>query len=119
VGDIVIILGIFLAQNSFPMKQWHAEHMQKTIVKYVKGLSEDASGWEKRNHKKYGSLASMCRQIDYDIKHGVSLEEVLVIIQKVRKDSSFTDLRKRTGSLERLSEVEGYFTKPKLVQAHW
>src|SRR5438105_11642812 len=93
VGDNLISLSVFLAQNSFPMKQWHAEHMQKTVVKYVKGLSEDASGWEKRNHKKYGSLASMCRQIDYDIKHGVSLEEVLVVLEKVRKDKSFSDLR--------------------------
>jgi hypothetical protein len=22
-------------QNSYPMKDWHFEHMQKTIVKYV------------------------------------------------------------------------------------
>jgi hypothetical protein len=25
-------------QNSYPMKDWHLEHMQKTIVKYVTGL---------------------------------------------------------------------------------
>jgi len=27
------------------MRDWHVEHMEKTIVEYVKGLSENASGW--------------------------------------------------------------------------
>ena len=110
---------IFLEKNSFPMKEWHVEHMQKTVVKYVRGLSENASGWEKRNHKKYGSLANMCRQIDYDMKHGATLEQVLSMFHKVRTDSTFSDLRKGPGSLERLNEVEDYFTKPKIVTAKW
>lgn len=32
-------------RNNFLMREWHVEHMEKTIVKYVKGLSENASGW--------------------------------------------------------------------------
>jgi hypothetical protein len=97
------------------MREWHVEHMEKTIVKYVKGLSENASGWEKRNHKKYGSLANICRQIDYDIKHGVSIEQVVAIFEKIRKDSSFSTLREGNGTMERLAEVENHFTKPKIV----
>ena len=105
----------FLMQNSFPMREWHVEHMEKTVVKYVKGLSENASGWEKRNHKKYGSLANICRQIDYDIKHGVSSEQVSSIFYRVRNDSSFADLRKGNGSMKRLDEVENRFTQPKVI----
>ena len=30
------------------MKQWHVEHMEKTIVRFVTGLSQDASAWERR-----------------------------------------------------------------------
>ena len=101
------------------MKDWHVEHMQKTVVKYVKGLSLDASGWEKRNHKKYGSLASMCKQIDYDVRHGVPLEQVLALFHKVRTDSSFSELRKGAGSMERLAEVEGHFTRPQVVGLQW
>ena len=101
------------------MKEWHVEHMQKTVVKYVKGLSENASGWEKRNHKKYGGFANMCRQIEYDIKHGVALEQVFAMFHTVRNDSSFSELRKGTGSMERLAEVEGHFTKPKAVEIQW
>ena len=116
----VIDRGFFwLVQNSFPMREWHVEHMEKTVVKYVKGLSENASGWEKRNHKKYGSLAVICRQIEYDIKHGVSTEQVISMFSKVRNDSSFSNLRKGNGSMQRLDEVENRFTKPKIVNWYW
>ncbi|MGH9879456.1 MAG: hypothetical protein ACRD5H_17635 [Nitrososphaerales archaeon] len=101
------------------MKEWHIAHMQKTVVKYVKGLSDSASGWEKRNHKKYGGLTNICRQIEYDIKHGVTSEQVISMFGKVRHDSSFSELRKGNGSMKRLEEVEGHFTKPKALAAQW
>ena len=87
----------FLIQNSFPMRQWHVEHMEKIVVKYVKGLSENASAWEKRQHKRYGKITNTCRSIDYDIKHGVTNEEVLLLLQKVRNHSSFSSLRENEG----------------------
>ena len=93
--------------------------MEKTVVKYVKGLSENASEWEKRNHKKYCNLESICRQIEYDVKHGATVEQILSMFHKVRSDSSFSELRKSNGSMERLDEVEDYFTKPKMAQPKW
>jgi hypothetical protein len=101
------------------MREWHLEHMEKIVVKYVKGLSENASGWEKRNHKKYGSLANICRQIEYDIKHGVSSEQVTSIFERIRNDSSFSSLRKGNGSMERLAEIENQFSKPKITVSQW
>jgi hypothetical protein len=109
----------WLVQNSFPMREWHVEHMEKTVVKYVKGLSENASGWEKRNHKKYGSLANISRQIEYDIKHGVTSEQVISLFEKIRNDSSFSTLRKGSGSMERLAEIESQFSKPKIRVPQW
>lgn len=106
-------------QNSFPMMEWHVEHMEKTVVKYVKGLSENASAWEKRNHKKYGRLSNICRQIEYDIKHGVTTEQVLSLFRKIRIDSSFSELRKGNGSMERLAEVENHFASPKIATPRW
>ena len=108
----------FLVKNSFPMKEWHVEHMEKTVVKYVKGLSENASGWEKRNHKKYGGLMHVCRQIEYDIKHGVTDDEVVSMLHRVRNDSSFSSLRKSVGFMERLIEVEAHFAQSK-IKAQW
>jgi hypothetical protein len=92
------------------MKQWHAEHMQKTVVKYVKGLSENASAYEKRNHKKYCGLASVCRQLEYGIKHGVTAEEVSTMLHKVRHHSSFSEIHDERGeSMARLEEIEIHF----------
>jgi hypothetical protein len=97
------------------MKEWHVEHMQKTVVKYVKGLSETASAFEKRNHKKYGGLNHICRQIEYDVKHGVTEKEVVRMLRKVHDDSSFSELRKGNGSMQRLEEIESRFIKPRIV----
>ena len=101
------------------MKDWHTAHMQKTVLKYVTGLSPSASSWEKRNHKRYGGIANMCRQIEYDIKHGATNEEVLSMFHKLRNDKSYSQLRKAQGSMERLAEVEDHFAKPKVVTPSW
>jgi hypothetical protein len=101
-------------QNSFPMKEWHVEHMEKMVVKYVKGLSENASSWEKRNHKKYGGLNHICRQIEYDVKHGVTDTQVVHMLQKVRNDLSFSEIRNGNGSMQRLEDMESHFIKTRL-----
>jgi hypothetical protein len=30
--------------NNYPMRDWHFEHMQKTILKYITGLTETEKG---------------------------------------------------------------------------
>lgn len=99
-----------MEQNNFPMKQWHIEHVEKTVVKYVKGLSENASAFEKRNHKKYCKIGYICRQIEYDIKHGVTEDEVTSVLNKVRHHSSFKEIHDKRGeSKARLEEIEVHF----------
>ena len=86
-----------MIQNSFPMREWHVKHMEKIVVKFVTGLSANASMWEKRQNKRYGRITSVCRQIGYDIKQGVTNEQVLLLLQKIRNDSSFSSLRNNDG----------------------
>lgn len=90
------------------MREWHVEHMQKTIVKFVTELSENASSWQRKQNKKYNNIANVCRNIDYDIKHGVTNEEVLAFLEKVRNDSSYSDLQNNYSSMEKLDEVQRY-----------
>jgi hypothetical protein len=104
---------ISLGQNSFPMREWHIEHMEKTIIKFVTGLSVNASRWEKRQHKRYGGLNNICRQIGYDIKHGVTIEQVIMLLQKIRNDSSFSSLQKSDDSMQRLYELDKHFVPSK------
>jgi hypothetical protein len=83
--------------------------MQKTVVKYVVGLSEDEKGssWKIKQHKKYsGNLTNVRRNINFDIKHGVTREEVIAFIDKVLNDPSFSDVRKSDGSEERIKQLQ-------------
>src|SRR2546423_3185102 len=100
------------------MRDWHVKHMEKTVVKFVTGLSATASMWEKRQNKRYGRITSVCRQIGYDIKQGVTNEQVLSLLQKIRNDSSFSGLRDNNGSTERLNEVEKRFL-PSKQKSYW
>ena len=66
--------------------------MQKTIVKFISGLSELESGylWKKRQHKKYsGNIGYVRRNIQFDIKHGVTVEEVITFLDKSEMTSLF------------------------------
>jgi hypothetical protein len=94
------------------MAEWHVGHMEKTVVKYVTGLSNNASTWEKRQHKRYGKVSIICRQIEYDIKHGVTIEQVRMYLQNIRTHSTFLNLLKNEGALKRLDELKQHFSPP-------
>ncbi|MDQ3885395.1 MAG: hypothetical protein M3239_08130 [Thermoproteota archaeon] len=94
------------------MKDWHLEHVEKVIVRFVKGISPDASSFEKRNYKRYSSVSSCAKQIEYDIKHGVSMDEVLEVVRKIRHDKQFHDLQKNPESLQRLDEIQRQISAP-------
>ena len=93
--------------------------MEKMVVKFVTGLSENPTRWEKRQNKRYGRITNVCRQIGYDIKQGVTNEQVLLLLQKIRNDSSFSSLRTNEGSIERLDEVEKHFMPSKEKSYLW
>lgn len=97
------------------MKDWHLEHVEKVIIRYIKGISPDASSFEKRNFKKYSTISSCAKQIEYDIKHGVTTEEVLAVMQKIRHDKSFVVLQTNPETVQRLDELERQLSTPKKV----
>ena len=88
------------------MKDWHLEHVEKVIIRYITGISPDASSFEKRNFKKYSTISNCAKQIEYDIKHGVTREEVIAFLDKVRNDSSYSNVRENVGSKERLEQLQ-------------
>ena len=105
--------------NNYAMKDWHLDHVEKVIVRFVKGISPDASSFEKRNYKKYSTVSSCAKHIDYDIKHGVSTDEVLDVVRRIRHDKKFHDLQKSPESLQRLDELERQISVPKKVTSTW
>ena len=54
--------------------------MKKTAVKYVTGMLENSSSMEKKQHKKYGGkITDVQGSIDFDIRHGVTKDEVVTL----------------------------------------
>jgi hypothetical protein len=99
------------------MRDWHLEHVEKVILRYMKGLSPDASSFEKRNFKKYSTLSSCAKQIEYDIKHGVTYEEVYAVMNKIRNDDSYSEIRRILEAVQRLDELERQLVSPKRVSS--
>jgi enoyl reductase-like protein len=93
--------------------------MEKTVIKFVTGLSADATTWEKRQNKRYGRITNVCRQISYDINQGATIEQVLMLLQKIRDDSSFSSLQKNDGSMERLNELDKHFLPSKEEKTYY
>ena len=91
------------------MREWHLEHMQKTILKYVSGLTETEknSSWKVKQHKRYGgNVYNVRRNIKDDIQHGVTSGEVSKFLDRVQNDPSFSDIRRIAGSIERIKDLK-------------
>ena len=102
-----------LQQNSYPTKEWHLENMKKTVVKYVTGLLDNATLDQKRHHKKYSSnLAWVHKRVTSDIKHGVTVGEILDFLDKIRSSNEFANIRNKESSLDRLDLVKIHFSTP-------
>jgi hypothetical protein len=91
------------------MRDWHVKHMQDTIIKYLTGLSENASRWQRRQDKKYGNLAQVTKRINYDLKHGVEKQEVLAFLESIKTDQVYSELRKANDFGYRLDTLEASF----------
>jgi hypothetical protein len=92
--------------NNYAMKEWHLEHVEKTIVRFAEGLSEDANSYERRNYKKYGGISHCIKQIEYDMHHGVQTDEVVELLRKIRLQKKYAKLRSNADAKLRLKELE-------------
>jgi hypothetical protein len=87
--------------------------MEKTVIKFVTGLSVNATAREKRLNKRYGRITNVCKQIGYDLKQGATIEQVLLLLQKIRNDSSYSSLQENDDSMQRLNELDKHFLPSK------
>jgi hypothetical protein len=88
------------------MKEWHVKHMQNIIVKYLSGLPEGASRFERRMYRKYGGIMSVSRTIEYDLKHGVTKDEIISFLVTLKTEASFSQLRMADGFDDRMYQLE-------------
>jgi hypothetical protein len=57
------------------------------------------------------------KNITYDMKHGVTNEEVFSFFKRVRSDPSFSNILENVGSVDRLDEVERQLMSTNIVNA--
>ena len=91
--------------NNFAMRDWHLEHVEKVILRYMKGISP------MHHHLKNGILKNIVlfqcsKQIEYDIKHGVTAQEVADLMNKIRNDASYAEVRQNQDAIQRLDELD-------------
>lgn len=101
------------------MRDWHVKHMELTLVKFVRGLSENSTRWEVRLNNKYGKIGRVHKRIEYDIKHGVTKDEVFAFLQLIRTDSNYDEVRSGKGSMGRLNEMQSYYEESLKLPNYW
>jgi hypothetical protein len=88
------------------MKDWHVKHMRDVIVKYLSGLPEGASRFERRMYRKYGGIMNVNRTIEYDLKHGVTKNDIISFLVTLKTEASFSQLRMANGFDDRMYQLE-------------
>lgn len=101
--------------NSYPMREWHVEHMQKTIIKYVTGISDTMSLWQTRQYLKYYDISNVQKTIYHDTRHGVTKEKVLLFIERVRNHPSYSALQSNDLAMEKLGKIEKYIYSENII----
>jgi hypothetical protein len=90
------------------MREWHIEHMQKTIIKYISGISDTMSMLQARQYMKYYNISNVQKTIHHDTNHGVMKEDIFLFIKKVRNHPSYYVLQSNKLAMEKLRNIEKY-----------
>jgi hypothetical protein len=91
------------------MRDWHVKHMQDMVIKYLKGLPDDASRFDKKLYKRYSGITNVRNKLQYDLKHGATQIDLRDFLESIRKDEYFSVLRDSNGFADRLNELESHF----------
>jgi hypothetical protein len=90
------------------MREWHVEHMHKTIIKYISGVSDTMSLFQARQYLKFYSISNVQKTIYYDTNHGVTKEDILLFIEKVRNHPFYYILQRNRLAMEKLGNIEKF-----------
>jgi len=82
------------------MSHRHVKHMELILLKFGRGISENATLWELALNNKYGKIDRVRKRIEYDIKHGITKDEAFTFLQFIRNDSNYDEVRSGKGHME-------------------
>ena len=61
---------------------------QDKVIKYLKGLPDDASRFDKKLYKRYSAITNVLNKLQYDLKHGATQVDLREFLASIRKDES-------------------------------
>jgi hypothetical protein len=62
--------------------------MQDIVVKYLNGLPDGASRFQRRMYKKYGGVTNVSKTIEYDLKHGATKNDIISFLVTLKTEDS-------------------------------
>jgi hypothetical protein len=65
------------------------------------------------------NIVCVTRSIGFDIKHGVTKEEVITFFDRVKSDLEFSKLVDSSESKERLNSLERYTAASSKAKSYW
>jgi hypothetical protein len=101
-----------MARVVFPLRDWHTNQMKAVVSAYLDaegGSYEGLHMVRQLNSKRgsyYTSLDSCCHAIEYDMKHGVTKNEVLIFLGRLRNHTSLSKVYKKKNIIRRIKELE-------------
>ena len=98
------------------MREWHVEHMHKTIIKYISGVSDTMSLFQARQYMKFYNISNVQKTICYDTNHGVTKEDILLFIEKVRNHPFYYILQRNKPAMEKLGNIEKFVYSENRIQ---
>jgi hypothetical protein len=57
-------------------------------------------------YRKYGGIMNVNRTIEYDLKHGVTKNEIMSFLVTLKTEASFSQLRMANGFDDRMYQLE-------------
>ena len=105
-----------MKSNNYAMRDWHVEHVEKVIIRFIRGMSHESTSYEKRLYKKYGTVAHCINQIEYDMHQGVDKKEVMEVLRKIRSNKKYAGLRSDAQTIGRLVDLEEQLSGAKIEE---
>ncbi len=102
------------------MREWHVEHMEKTVVKCTSRVCQKMHQDGRREiTKNMAALQISADKLNMILNMGLPASKLSLSLRKFVMITSFSTLRKASGSMERLAEIENQFSKPKIRVPQW
>ena len=82
--------------------------LKKLLKNLLRGYQKLLAYGKNDSTKDIGTITNCCKQVDYDLKHGVTIDEVIQVLHKIKDDETFAPVLQSENAILRFNEIEKY-----------